>query len=288
VRRFDAAFAVPSVPHLHREPTRIYAVESLNLELFFHFSLCSLCLSGKFPIHRYLLLSTINCRLSTSFLRVILIPTRRSFGMKTVPAPWCARATFTKLVALAAALLLLAAAAPAQTKDKKNKKNPPLVNNDSGNPVVPMSDEQQIDYMISEWLGAWQLGDIEKLHNDTADDISVVSGVWTPPIFGWQSYLAVYQQQHARTQQIRLDRYNTYIKTHGDVAWACYQWDFSGTVDGQPMSAQGQTTLVMEKRGTRWVIVHNHTSLTPPANTPAQGPATGAPPTQPQQKPPAH
>jgi ketosteroid isomerase-like protein len=200
--------------------------------------------------------------------------------MNRVPASWHARGSFRTLMALALGLLLLAIAAPAQNKDKKNKKNQPIINNDSANPVVPLSDEQQIDYMISEWLGAWQLGDIEKLHKDTADDISVVSGVWTPPIFGWQSYLAVYQQQHARTQQIRLDRYNTYIKTHGEVGWACYQWDFQGTVDGQPMSAQGQTTLVLEKRGPRWLIVHNHTSLTPAANSNAPGP-TAAPPAQP-------
>ncbi len=198
--------------------------------------------------------------------------------MKHVPTVLRARSTVAKISALISAVCFLAAGVSGQSKDKKNKKNPPVINNDSANPVVPMTDEQQIDYMISEWLGAWQLGDIEKLHKDTADDISVVSGVWTPPIFGWQSYLAVYQQQHSRTRQIRLDRYNTYIKTHGDVGWACYQWDFAGTVDGQAMTAQGQTTLVMEKRGTRWVIVHNHTSLTPAANTPPQGPTTGAPP----------
>lgn len=205
--------------------------------------------------------------------------------MQFVPATLCARITFTKLFTLAAALFLLAAIAPAQNKDKKKKKDQPVINNDSANPVVPMSDQQQIDYMISEWLGAWQVGDIDKLHKDTSDDISVVSGVWTPPIFGWQSYLAVYQQQRARMQQIRLDRYNTYIKTEGNVGWACYQWDFAGTVDGQPMTAQGQTTLIMEKRGTRWVVVHNHTSLTPAANTPPQGPTTGPPPSQPAQNP---
>lgn len=200
--------------------------------------------------------------------------------MKYVPAWRRVARTVTKIFVVASAFGLFTLTASAQNKDKKNKKNPPVINNDSANPVVPMSDEQQIDYMISEWLGAWQLGDLEKLHKDTADDISVVSGIWTPPIFGWQSYLAVYQQQHARTQQIRLDRYNTYIKTHGDVGWACYQWEFAGSVDGQSMTAQGQTTLVMEKRGTRWVIVHNHTSITPPSNTPAQGPTTGAPPPQ--------
>jgi len=180
--------------------------------------------------------------------------------------------------------LLLACAGPAAAqKEKKKKKNEETGNTDSGKPMIPMGDEQQIDYMISDMLGAWQLGDVEKLHADYGDDVSVVSGIWTPPIIGWKSYLAVYQQQRARMQQVRLDRSNTYIKVNGSFGWACYQWDFSAVVDGQPSAAQGQTTLVVEKRNNRWVIVHNHTSLvTPqqaaPANTQPAAPSEAAKP----------
>jgi ketosteroid isomerase-like protein len=169
--------------------------------------------------------------------------------------------------------LFLACGSPAsaQQKDKKKKNAPKAADN---TPIIPLGDEQQIDYTISEMLGAWQIGDIEKLHKDYADDVSVVNGIWAPPIFGWASYLASYQQQHAHMQQVRLDRLNTYFKLSGNFAWACYQWDFSAVVDGQPSAARGQTTLIMEKRNGRWVIVHNHTSLVQssqpatPANTP--------------------
>jgi ketosteroid isomerase-like protein len=176
------------------------------------------------------------------------------------------------------AVLFLACAAPAGAQKKKKNEPQPT----DGKPVVPMGDEQQIDYMISEMLGAWQLGDIERLRKDYADDVSIVNGIWAPPVFTWTNYLAVYQQQHARMQQVRMDRSNTYIKLSGNFAWACYQWDFSAVVDGQPSAARGQTTLIAEKRNDRWVIVHNHTSLAPtaqpiaPANTPqiAQPPPT--------------
>jgi|SRR5208282_3329547 len=167
------------------------------------------------------------------------------------------------------AALFLACALPAAAQKKKKTDTPA-----DSMPTIPMSDEQQIDYMISEMLGAWQLGDIEKLHKDYADDVSIVNGIWAPPVFTWTNYLAVYQQQHARMQQVRMDRTNTYIKLNGNFAWACYQWEFSAIVDGQPSAARGQTTLIMEKRNAHWVIVHNHTSLVPsaqpiaPANTP--------------------
>jgi ketosteroid isomerase-like protein len=185
------------------------------------------------------------------------------------------------LFLLAAALFLSCASPAAAQKDKKKKKDttPPT---DSSNTLIPMSDDQQIDYMLSEMLGAWQMGDVEKLHKDYADDVSIVNGSWAPPINGWTNYLAIYQQQRTRMQQVRLDRSNTYIKLNGMVAWACYQWEFEAVVDGQPTLSQGQTTVVLEKRNNHWVIVHNHTSLAPapPANPPAK---PGEPPAKPAQ-----
>jgi ketosteroid isomerase-like protein len=175
---------------------------------------------------------------------------------------------FLSLIACIAILLSITSPAVAQ-KEKKKKKdaNPP-----DTNIINAMPDEQQIDYKISEMLGAWQLGDVDRLHQDYADDVVFVSSFWAPPIFGWSNYLPLYQQQRARMQQVRLDRLNTFIKVSGAVGWACYQWDFSGTVDGQPMRSRGQTTLVLEKRSDRWLIVHNHTSLAqdvPAATQPA-------------------
>jgi len=51
------------------------------------------------------------------------------------------------------------AGASAQNNKRRKKNEPPQVNNDNANPVVPLTDEQQIGHMLSEYLGAWQLGD---------------------------------------------------------------------------------------------------------------------------------
>ena len=166
--------------------------------------------------------------------------------------------------------LTLALAANAAAQKKKKTEAPPPTPSDN---TSAMPDEQRIDYLISEMLGAWQVGDVDKLHKCIADDISVVNGFWAPPVIGWDNYLAQYKLQRARSQQVRLDRTNTLIRLSGKFAWASYQWDFSAVVDGQPDAAQGQTTLVFEKRGDAWVVVHNHTSLVQasqavtPANT---------------------
>jgi ketosteroid isomerase-like protein len=183
------------------------------------------------------------------------------------------------LVFLATALSVTCVFPAAAQKEKKQKKDKTPA--DTSKTLIPMSDEQQIDYMLSEMLGAWQLGDIEKLHKYYADDVSIVNGGWAAPILGWTNYLALYQGQLTRMQQVRMDRVNTYIKVSGTVGWACYQWDFEAVVDGQPAAARGQTTLVVEKRNNQWLIVHNHTSLVQ-SLTP---PAPGSTPTTPQQSP---
>jgi ketosteroid isomerase-like protein len=148
-----------------------------------------------------------------------------------------------------------ASTASAQKKKKDTSTTP--------TPTVTLPDEQKLDVAIGEMLGAWQVGDVEKLHAHVADDVVVVNGTWAPPVVGWANYLVSYQSQRARAQQIRMERSNTLIRVTpaGNVAWACYQWDFNAVVDGVPTSAVGHTTLIFEKRGDNWMIVHNHTSL---------------------------
>ena len=182
------------------------------------------------------------------------------------------------LVLLLMLSLAFAGAAAAQKKKKKDDTQP------TPPPSVAASvpDEQKIDYAIGEMLAAWQLGNTEKLHKNIADDVSVVAGTWTPPAIGWANYLAAYQTQRARMQQVRMDRSNTLIRVapSGTFAWACYQWEFSAIVDGVPSAANGQTTLVLEKQGDKWVIVHNHTSLvqaSQPANPASAVPQPAAP-----------
>ena len=179
------------------------------------------------------------------------------------------------LLLLVSALSLTCVAPAAAQKEKKKKKTDAAPSADNSKMLIPLSDEQQIDYTLSEMLGAWQLGDIEKLRKDYGDDVAIVNGSWAPPVLGWTNYLAVYQQQRARMQQVRMDRSNTYIRVSGTVGWACYQWDFEAVVDGQQMESQGQTTVVLEKRNNQWVIVLNHTSLAPrvPQATPASAPS---------------
>lgn len=190
------------------------------------------------------------------------------------------RSTVTKRWAWIGVCLLLAlalAVAPPADAQKNKKKND---EKEQAGPTIVLADPQQIETNISEMLAAWQIGDVALLHKYYADDVTVVSGAYEPPLLGWANYSAAYQRQRERIQSVRMERRNTLVQVKGSVAWAVYQWEMSATADGNPFSGRGHTTLTLEKRGGAWLIVHNHTSMVEslPPSQQAQQPAEGNPP----------
>jgi len=183
----------------------------------------------------------------------------------------------------AAAALVFSLSTGAQAQKDKKSKNSDTSDQASLVPPSPTADSDQIDRDIGEMLAALQLGNTEMMHKYYADNATWVRSTFDPPVIGWQAYAAIYNQQRAAFQGMQLIRKNTFVFTHGDVAWASYQWEFDSMLNGKPYSIQGQTTLVFTKVGANWLIVHNHTSPTlpgPAQQTAAQEqvPLTPAPP----------
>jgi ketosteroid isomerase-like protein len=185
------------------------------------------------------------------------------------------------LVAATLILVVSLAAGAAPNNQKKNK-NQPAPTTDQSTPTFTLPVPQQIDQAIGQMLGAFQLGDVEMMHKSYADNATFVSGSYAPPVVGWQNYAPIYQRGMAGFQGIQLIRRNTYIFNQGNVAWAMYQWELIANFNGQPYSAEGQTTLIFNKVGDNWLIVHNHTSEIVPPAAPVQQSVT---PQQPGQNP---
>ena len=184
-------------------------------------------------------------------------------------------------LAVLIAILFVSSGAWAQKKQKN--KSPDA---DTPMPQMPMSVSDQIDNDIGEMLGAFQVGNIEAMHKHYAENATWVRGTDEPILVGWPNYLAAYQQQRAAFQGMQLIRRNTTIFTHGDMAWASYQWIFLSVAEGKSYNARGHTTLVLMKVGDNWLIVHNHTSQICEA-TPVQSLQPGQQPLPQTQTPPA-
>lgn len=199
--------------------------------------------------------------------------------MKTSWRRGAVAGTMALAMMLAAGMTMgMAAAQDKPQKPPKEKKAPKmkaeqLAAEAAQQAAVPGNDNELIDYRIAEMLAGWQLGDTTLLHSVYADDVSVVSGAYEPPIMGWANFLATYQKLRARISSAQKDRRNTYTVVRGTLAWSSFQWEFNGAVDGNAAHWRGQTTLVLEKRDGKWMIVHDHTSVVADASAPATPPA---------------
>jgi ketosteroid isomerase-like protein len=166
-------------------------------------------------------------------------------------------------IAVALTLVLVAAAAPAAAQKNKDKKKQQQQSESpaNGQGTPPVNDTQAVDLAVGQSLGYWQIGDVDSLHKYYADDVYVVTGDWSPPLIGWDNYVKAYQAQRARITAGRMDRTNTYIKVEGNSAWATYQFYYAATMEGKVSESRGHTTLILNKRADRWVIVLNHSSI---------------------------
>jgi len=159
------------------------------------------------------------------------------------------------------ALILILAATPAAAQKNKDKKKDQSPTESQPDPKTLMPDSQAVEQTVGEALGYWQIGDLESLHKYYADDVAVVSGLWEPPVIGWANYAKAYADQRARVTGGRIDRSNTLIKVNGNFAWATYQFVYAATMEGKIAQFHGHTTLVLNKKGDRWVIVLDHSSI---------------------------
>lgn len=139
------------------------------------------------------------------------------------------------------------------------------------------TEEQKIEETITAVIDAYRSGDYAAMGRYYAPEVTMVPGDYNPPLSDWTQVEQRYRQASASLTGVAMTRENTRIVRRGKLAWAVYQWRYAAFVGTQTVGAQGHTTLVLEKRGGKWLILHNHTSALPPS-CPSEKPAAVAPP----------
>jgi ketosteroid isomerase-like protein len=147
--------------------------------------------------------------------------------------------------------------------------------------AVPLAardpEEKKIEATIDAVIDAYRNADVNAMARYYASDARFVPADFNPPIEGWAAVAERYRQAFAQLSGLELVRENLHLERRGKVAWAVYQWRLAGLAGNRTMGALGHTTLILEKRGSDWVIVHNHTSALPTPPEPAQTPASNRP-----------
>ena len=101
----------------------------------------------------------------------------------------------------------------------------------------------------------------------------------------WEQARSNRESLYSKVSDVKLDVRDVRVKTLGtSAAVVTCLWEQSQTAEGQPERATGRLTIVYQKIGAEWKIVHTHTSpdkpnpsnLLPSERTPAGAEATPA------------
>lgn len=135
------------------------------------------------------------------------------------------------------------------------------------------SEEEKIEAVVAAVIQAYRSGNYAAMGRYYAPEVTVVPSDYSPPIVGWANVEARYRRAYAKLTGAEMTRENTRIVREGKLAWVVYQWRFAGVMGTATVGTQGHTTLILQKRGRHWVIVHNHTSAVLPLPAPQPTPA---------------
>jgi ketosteroid isomerase-like protein len=131
-------------------------------------------------------------------------------------------------------------------------------------PAVPMGDPpREIEAMLTRSAGDWNRGDLAGFMSDYARDslTSYVSGGHVQ--YGWQALYDRYQTNYFAPGKSRdsLAFEEVRVRTlTPDFAYATARFRL---IRRDSVVASGPFTLVLQKQGSNWRILHDHTSSDP-------------------------
>jgi ketosteroid isomerase-like protein len=131
-------------------------------------------------------------------------------------------------------------------------------------PRVPTGNPQQeIVAALTRSAGDWNHGDLDGFMSDYLKDstVSYVTGGHVQ--YGWQPlydhYKATYFAPGKSRDSLSFDEVRVQPLTM-DLAFATARFQLHR---GDSLTASGPFTLILQKRGERWLILHDHTSADP-------------------------
>jgi uncharacterized protein (TIGR02246 family) len=112
------------------------------------------------------------------------------------------------------------------------------------------------------WFDAYAKRDAEGLLSMVApdDDVVFIGTDADEKKLGREGLLEGLQRDFAYADSITVELPWISISGSGTVAWIAADYIYHVIVEGLEVQVKGRLTLIMEKRGERWLIVHAHFS----------------------------
>ncbi len=123
------------------------------------------------------------------------------------------------------------------------------------------TDEKAVTNVLMAEAKAIETGDIKTLDKIWSDDESVLIFESGGEDKGWKNY-----RDHHLAPELKAFKNTKYtvsdvnVKVDGKTAWATFKYALSADYKERKIESNGVGTMIFEKKGDNWLIVHSHTS----------------------------
>lgn len=114
---------------------------------------------------------------------------------------------------------------------------------------------------------AWKARDMDFIRSFFAHDADMLLFFERRQLRGWDKVETLYENMfaHALPGSVKSTYTNVDARAGANLAYANANFHLTVTnPDGEEMTDEGRVTVVFERRGDRWVVIHRHTSFQAP------------------------
>jgi ketosteroid isomerase-like protein len=128
-----------------------------------------------------------------------------------------------------------------------------------------MCDDSTFRKLTDDYCAAWSSGNTDNAAKFYAQDSDLIFYDVTPFSYhGWKEYVpGVHKALLDNAAEVKLTAgKDLRVTRRGNVAWTTVSLHFyEKTKDGKVMEAELRYTGIWEKRGSNWLLVHEHVSV---------------------------
>jgi len=175
------------------------------------------------------------------------------------------------LVSLTVLALLLSTATLAQSSRTRRGAPPPA-------PASDAESGEQLRKRLQQVMNAWSTMDPDNAAKYYAKDADLVFFDLLPLQYkGWDEYYLGAKKLFANYQELNIRlREDAQVQWKGDFAYATAIWDIHAVLaDGSKHDLAVRWTVILERRNSDWLVVHEHVSA--PLPDPAAKPKAAQP-----------
>ncbi|MCI0420117.1 MAG: nuclear transport factor 2 family protein [Acidobacteria bacterium] len=120
--------------------------------------------------------------------------------------------------------------------------------------------ERDVNGFLGNWRSSLSRKDMDALSSCYVQTEALRVYWESQELAGWEPFKAEMQRLFASPEGLQLELKEPLTKVFGRFAWVTGRYVRQKWIDGTPKSQEGLLTLVLEKRRSLWIILHQHAS----------------------------